>query len=378
MNSSFYLTHLDIYDALLSEKRKITMSELLSMARRKGIFLSKNETRESIAQYISLLPLSLEDIGHIFSLTETEFKKEKVTELLVKTEFSKEEIQLALTEFKESRKDREEVYNVTSNKDNNNVFVNASITEIDHSLSRITQKRKRIADIEMIPTEEGLSIQYPADNKIENIVLAIVAALEKRKNQEAEVEKIELPSSLSLESKIQFFLDLIKSIDGMTLKDVVGVSINRPVVDEGDEEALDEEDEEIEGESTENSLITGFIRSIAIEGSDILSQKYYRDFIETNDFYITRIRWLSTDNTARPSTIVEFEASFSNAKECKDFNYGIRSVMRLTVSKNRSKFVSKKPIVSDKILYHKKLKLASRDAYRKAINASSENTENRV
>jgi hypothetical protein len=376
MNSSFYLTHLDIYDALISEKRKITMNELLAMARRKGIFLSKNESRENIAKYISLLPLSLEDIGHIFSLTETEFKKEKVTEILVKTEFNQEEIQLALTDFKESRKDHDEVYNVNSNKNNDNVFVNAIITEIDHSLSRITQKRKRVADIEMIPTDEGLSIQYPADSKIENIVLAIVAALEKTKNQEAEVEKIELPLSLSLEVKIKFFLDLIMTIEGMTLKDVVGVSIYRPITDESDEELIDEDGDDFENEPTENPLVTGFIRSIAIEGSDILSQKSYRDFIETNDFYITRIRWLSTDNDAKPSTIIEFEASFANAKECKDFNYGIRSVMRLTVSKNRSTYVSKRPIVSDKILYHKKLKLASRDAYRKAVNASGENTKN--
>jgi hypothetical protein len=376
MNSSFYLTHLDIYDALFSEKRKITMHELLSMARRKGIFLSKSESRENIARYISLLPLSLEDIGHIFSLTETEFKKEKVTEILVKTKFNQEEMQLALTDFKESRKDRDEVYNVISNKNNDNMLVNTSITEIDHSLSRITQKRKRIADIEMIPTDEGLSIQYPADNKIENIVLAIVAALEKRKNQEAEVEKIELPLSLSLEVKIQFFLDLIMTLEGMTLQDVVGVSIYRPIGGEHDEDLLDEDGNDFDDELTENSLITGYIRSIAIEGSDILSQKSYRDFIETDDFYITRIRWLSIDNNARPSTIVEFEASFANAKECKDFNYGIRSIMRLKVSKNRSKYVSKKPIVPDKILYHKKLKLSSRDAYRKAINASGKNTEN--
>lgn len=375
MNSSFYLTHLDIYDALVSEKRKITMHELLLMARRKGIFLSKQESRENIAQYLSLLPLSLEDIGYIFSLTETEFKKEKVTSLLIKTKFEHEEIQLALADFKELRQDHEEVYNVTSNKANSNIFINATISEINHSLSRITQKRKRVAEIEIIPTEEGLSIQYPADPKFENIISLIVAALEKRKNEEAEIEKIELPPALSLEDKIKFFLDLIKSLEGMTLKDVVGVSIHRPVQEEQEELIEEDEDYDPDDDSAETALMTGFIRSIAIEGSDILSQKSYKDFIESNDYYITRIRWLSTDNNARPSTIVEFEASFTNAKQCKDFSYGIRSIMRLTISKNRSKYVSKRPVVSDKILYHKKLKAASRHAYRKVVNASGENTK---
>lgn len=63
--NQFFATDKDIFDLLASAKQKLTENVLREIARERGIFYSPNDSREALADALSLFPYTLNELGRV-------------------------------------------------------------------------------------------------------------------------------------------------------------------------------------------------------------------------------------------------------------------------------------------------------------------------
>ena len=88
LESSIYFTEKDIYDALMSSKRTMTIPLIIELARDKGIILSSEEPRDELVKYLSSLLYDYYDLNILIDHITPAHKKEKskVTKIDTKIE----------------------------------------------------------------------------------------------------------------------------------------------------------------------------------------------------------------------------------------------------------------------------------------------------
>ena len=96
-----FLDHLsandnDIYDLLISGKQRLTASVLRELARDRGIFYSPEDSREELADKLSLLPHDFHDIASIVQKREPPHRREKTTFIRLNSQLSVDEMKDAV------------------------------------------------------------------------------------------------------------------------------------------------------------------------------------------------------------------------------------------------------------------------------------------
>lgn len=64
-DSIYYASDKDLFDALSSKRKFFTESILHEICNKRGIFLSRDDERSSLIDYISVLPHSVYDLEYI-------------------------------------------------------------------------------------------------------------------------------------------------------------------------------------------------------------------------------------------------------------------------------------------------------------------------
>ena len=93
-------TDKEIFDVLMSSKQRITESVMLELAKDRGVFYSAKDSREILADSLSLLPHDYHDLVFILDQREHSGRAEKLTSVVLDTPLTVNDIKDIANEYK--------------------------------------------------------------------------------------------------------------------------------------------------------------------------------------------------------------------------------------------------------------------------------------
>lgn len=325
---SDFLDHLsandnDIYDLLISGKQRLTESVLREFARDRGIFYSPEESRESLADYISILPHAYHDVATIVHRREPGHRREKTTSVRLGVELSLDELRSAADEYARAAGATENV--VHRPKAGGGFAINVAYDEFNHSRTRLLQRERHEAEIEFLVQNGQTVIRLPATEKAKRVTVAIKECIERGRKAVIEEEGIELTGLSTPGLRSRFFTRLISSLPGFKLKNVMSLKVSSLRSENSEEdEALDLESDVEENASSE--MFAAVVHSIALSGHNLVQSQEYKD-LTSRGFFITSISWRS-EYAGDPPDIIQFDAGFEDRKRGVGFKYAVQGAFR--------------------------------------------------
>lgn len=320
-------TDKELYDMLMASKQRITESILLGIARERGIFCSPRETRESLVDYLSLLPFTYAHLDTILGHRAATQRTEKRTSIRLNTAVDLDDIKAVCNEYKEGATGGDEKV-VTRQEGANQYTATVNYSDLDYSKTRLLQRRQKEAEIEFFIKDNETIIRMPANAKALSVVDALKRSLDARAQSTIPSEAIELSHLKTPEARTSFFTSLISSIPGYKLENVTDIKVEsklheHPPDIEEDEEDVDESS--LEDKIAERAMLS-VVENIALKGHGLLFAPEYQALKEKG-FFITNIVWKSRQ-LDYPYHIIEFDAGFDEPREGKGFKYNVRGVYR--------------------------------------------------
>jgi len=324
----YYATDKDIYDLLMSSKKRIRPEVMLELLREHGIFLSHEEPKERLADYVSLLPHDWPALQRLIDQAEHGRPRDKVTSVALTGISGTEAVPDAVEELRVSREKHGETYTVTR-EPGGGFRVVVRYSEMDYSRTRLRQRRELEAEMHIEPTAEGLRIRYPATDRAEDIVRGVVSSLQGSTEASSDERRIELSGIADPEVRTRFFTRMIRGVEGYTVHDVTIVSVDRsiatPSIESGDGEPQAKTGP-VESTSDEER-VEGIVKNAILRGDGVLSSEEYQA-LRGKLFFISKVRWHSRSQETN-GPMVEFEASFGNPAEGMDFRYQVCGIWRV-------------------------------------------------
>lgn len=328
--AQYYAEDKDIFDILMSSKRRFDAEALCELARRRGIVLSEDTDREVLADYLARLVWSWPELQHLLDLAETPERREKITGSRFVTDAPVDEVKAVVEDVKAVREARTDE-TLTVKKTEKGIAVTVRYSEFDSSRTRLQQRVDREVTLEIERGETGYSVRHQANDRARDIAKEIVAKLEEKRGGKFDAAEITLKGIAAPELRTQFFVNLMTKMAGYKLRNVTTVSVDRAVQEEDEEEVSDDDepgdsatDEPGDSATDEAATMLGAVKKAVFEGQSLLSTKEFQSLKEEG-FFLSRAVWRSAEERA-DGIEVEFEADFEDAKNCTGFRYNIRGV----------------------------------------------------
>ena len=332
-----FLDHLsandnDIYDLLISGKQRLTASVLRELARDRGIFYSPEDSREELADRLSLLPHDFHDIAGIVQKREPAHRREKSTFVRLGTQLSVEEMKEAAAAYAEKVATNEQVTH--RSKGGTGYSVDVTYDEFNHTRTRLLQRERHEASIEFF-VENGQTVaRLPATDKAKRVFAAIKEAVEQKRKEKISEDKIELTGLTTPALRSKFFTRLISSLPGYKLKNVMNLKVSS-LECRDDEDVLDLE-EDLEDDASKE-MFAAVVHSMALSGQNLVQSQEYKD-LTSRGFFITSITWRS-EYEREPNDIVQFDAGFEDRKTGTGFKYQVQGAFRAHKGTHRKTIV---------------------------------------
>ncbi|WP_010099873.1 hypothetical protein [Verminephrobacter aporrectodeae] len=345
-----FLDHLsandnEIYDLLISGKQRLTVSVLREFARDRGIFYSPEDTREELADYLSLLPHDFHDIAGIVQKREPAHRREKTTFVRLGSQLSVEEMKDAVTAYANTVNTDENI--VHQPKDKTGYSVNISYEEFNHTRTRLLQRERHEASIEFFVESGQTVVRLPATDKAKRVVAAIKETVEQKRKAKIIEETIELTDLTTPALRSKFFTHLISSFPGYKLKNVMRLKVSSlQVKDEDEEDSLDLEEDLEDGAAQE---MFAAVHSMALSGENLVQSQEYKD-LTARGFFITAITWRS-EHEREPNDIIQFDAGFESRKAGTGFRYQVQGAFRAHKGTHRTSIVHVKDAEKSKLFF---------------------------
>lgn len=305
LESRIYFTEKDIYDALMSSKRTMTMPLIIDLARDKGILLSSEDSREDLIKYLSSFVYDYYDLNVLLNHITPSYKKEKSKVTKIDAKIDANHLK---TVSKEITDDNVTIHVSVDPNNPNKTTLKIEYDEIDLSKTRLRQKVRKESSIEITEENNTSIISKPSNEKIDEIMKMLLEGIEKKSNSKISENKINL-YGLRHNQKIEYFTSLISSIEECTLSDVVKVTVNN-----------EEDNPEVEEE------VLNMITNASFKGKGLLLTPEYQK-LKDDGYYITSIIWTSIE-VKKNGDKIEFEASIITSKECEEVNFAAKGAYR--------------------------------------------------
>lgn len=364
MSRKFHVTSLDIFDTLMAKGRKIGTSGLIDMAKQKYILISSDDDKKELARYVSQLPFDYDDIVSLYEIIEQDGRREKLTTKQINKSIGYDQIYSSVESLSTALANSGEKIKIFTNPNSPVVSVEFEYKEVDFGKATMLQEIIRKDKIDFFKNEKKTDIRTVANDKCRELIQKILQEIESAENEKLEVEEIELADVADTKKRNEFFFALINGIKGLQLDDVSGVKISRAGEDSIDDSQSDGD------EVVSTPELTGFIKEVAIKGKALLNQKAYIDFVNKG-FYISTLIWKSLDSTCEPTMLVEFEAGFSDAQECKGFQYAVKGAYIFKKEASTFSVTRKKLSEPDKLSYMARIEEAARLSKQEVTNDKS-------
>ncbi len=323
-------TDQELFDVLMGTKRRFSVDYMLEMGRERGIFYSAEESRESLASALSLLPYSFRQVAVLLEHRETMSRSEKTTHVSLGIPANMQLIKQVADAYKETKLPGDDV--MLQQRGPTNFVMTVRYSEIDHSKTRLVQRREKEAEIEFILEPTETTVRMPANEKATEILAKLKQQFDQRLPQPPPMEAVELSDITDPKSRSDFFMALISEMHGFRFKAATSIKVQSNIAKDEDDPFSDEskEDDGDDGmnNDAEAARMLSVLTSVAFRGMSLESSEEYQALREKG-FYITSIIWRGLQQTP-PNYLVEFEAGFDEPRGCTRFRYNVRGVAHLT------------------------------------------------
>lgn len=326
IEANTYFTEKDIYDALISSKRVLTSSLILELTRDRGIFLSAEDSRDYLVEYVSSLMYDYYDLNVLIDHITPANKKEKTKTSKVSSKIDASQLKVIAKGINAKGNDNINIQISVDPQNSNKSTVTIQYDEIDFSKTSLRQKVRRESTVEFFTENDSTKIRKASNNKVDEIVHEILKGIEKNTETNIKEEKIDL-KGMSFRKKTEFFTNLITGIEDYKFKDVTKVIVNN-----------NEDDPEMEEE------FINMITNASFKGSGLLQTEEYQKLKESG-YYITSIVWQS-DSIKKDGNRVEFEASIDHTKENEEIKFSLKGTYRYNAT-DKSFTKTIRPLKSD-------------------------------
>ncbi|MDN8039280.1 hypothetical protein [Burkholderia vietnamiensis] len=318
LNQLYYATNLEIRDLLLSAKQKITENVLHELLRDRGMFCSPHDSREALAERLSMLTHDYADVCGILERRETSKRGEKTATVSISTDLTPAELKEVVEEYQRDETQEKVRHH---QKGATGFVMNVAYSDFDYSKTRLLQRQERDATIEFVKKDGRMELRLPATDKARAIVENLKGRIEEKTKQEIQLEEIELTELTSPEDRTTFFTRLISSLPQFPLENVSRLRVAHSNSEQADD--VDIENEEVE-DAAEQML--GVVENVALTGENLVASEMYQELKEKG-FFITSITWRARQ-TVDPYSIVEFDAGFEDKQAAKRFRYSVHGALR--------------------------------------------------
>lgn len=326
--SKYYADDKDIYDLLSSPN--LPLKRILQVARERGLFLSDETPREEVINYVSRLPFNWQQLEGLISSIEKDDRAEKKSTLLVQAKGGPSaDLSRIAGEIREARGELHgEVYSITTDPDGRTLIA-VRYTELDALKTRTLQRREKELQIEVEQRDKEVSFRYDSNPRAEFIMDELVQRLSPPDTEPLKKCTVELCGIRDHEKRIQFFVDLMRGIEGFRLRDVKDLKVERfSAVAEAEEETEEGADagERAKRRETERKKdeMKGIVRHMALSGESLLTSPQYNQ-LKQDGFFISKSIWDSFETNGK-GRVFEFEAEFKDPQEGRGFCYTVRGV----------------------------------------------------
>lgn len=321
--NQFFATDKDIFDLLASAKQKLTEGVLREIARNRGIFFSPNDTRQDLADALSLLPFTLNELLDLMDRRETMRRNEKTTTITLDAKIESDDIKAAIKEYQYEVGSTEKIDSHLKGADE--VILNVEYDEMDYSRTRLIQRQRHDATIKFLQQNGKTVIRLPASEKSQRIVEDLTSRIESRRKVAVIRETIQLDSDFDADERTTFFTRLMSELPGYTLKGVTNLRISpsKSSPSGNDDEMGDDDDDEREVANREMLVI---VKSMALTGENLIASEEYQS-LRKRGFYITSITWRADQNSL-PYDAPHLHAEFSDGEAGTGFKYSVKGIYR--------------------------------------------------
>ena len=322
-NSRYYAEDKDIFDLLKASS--VTLKQIARFARKRGVFVSEQDSKEDILSYFSSLPNSWPQLQELMAEISSDDREEKVSMVRVQSVEPIVKIKEA-AEFVQNLRaqPRNEAYSITETA-NGNFQVKVKYTDFDPKTTRLMQRRRREVKIEVEKLGDRFEIRHDHTARSVEIVNRMVEVLTSTSETEPKVEAVDLSGVTDPGLRTKFFTQLITNVQGFRLIDVKDLKVDRyiPIVPE-DEDTTEKPSEKPAAKKNTDAELKSMVRRMVLSGDGVLTSDEYKA-LRKNEFYISKVTWMSreTDGDGRD---VLFNAEFSGETDGKSFVYDIRWV----------------------------------------------------
>jgi hypothetical protein len=321
--AQYYAEDKDIFDILMSSRRRFDTETLVALALRRGICLSVETDREKLADYLARLVWSWPELQHLLDLAETPERKEKLTSTRFASGAAVEDIRAAVSTVKEVREAKQDETLTVKMATETKLTVAVRYTEFDPSRTRLQQRVEREVSLEIERSDSGYNVRHQASDRAREVARDIVAKLQEMRGVKFDASEITLRGIGAPELRTQFFVTLMSKMPGFDLRNVTSVSVDRAAAES---EGVDADEDDVEGDSAtaEAATMLGEVRKAIFQGESLLTSREFQS-LKAEGFFLSRAVWRSREE--KPDGIeVEFEADFEDAKHCTGFRYNVRGV----------------------------------------------------
>lgn len=329
----YYATDKEIFDALMSAKKKIGEKVLLELAKDRGIFFSAKDSREDLISSISLFPHDYHDLNTLLEQREQSGRQEKVTAVTLPEVLKIEEIREVLKDYAEESPADERVTHHAKGSDK--FVANIKYSEFDYGKTRLVQRIPKEAGIEFHIEGDKTVVRMPANDRIKGVFGKLKDKLDAKRKMEIPTIRIEIGEFQSPVLRTEFFTSLISKLKGLSLQNVTSVRVERLKQEaEAEEAELDIEDDQNMEAAKQEAL--AMVKNVALRGETLLASEEYQS-LTAKGFFITSLIWRSKQ-LKHPYSMIEFEAAFEEPALGKGFKYSVRGAYKV-VNKEYTKTI---------------------------------------
>jgi hypothetical protein len=320
----YYAEDKDVYDLLSSSKKSLSVSALQKVARDRGVFLSGQESRDEIVNYLARQDYSWPQIARLVELTETLDRPEKTAGSDIRSKARKEDLVQAAAQAKAAilELSRDDDIRITATP--SGIRVAVTYSEPNYSKTRLHQRRIRDLAVSVEKVQGGFRVRHEANAKADAIVEQLVAAL--NAIAPAQRRTIALSGIQNPHLRTTFFIQMMKGVAGFTLDTVTSMRVARvppeppPDTDEDD----DDDDDSSQSMKPEEAAVVAYVKNAALNGMDLLESDEYVA-LATKGFFLSRCVWQGSEKKGK-RRVAQFEAMFAKADQATGFKYQVRGV----------------------------------------------------
>lgn len=322
--SKYFADDKDIFDLLMSQRRKLSDDLLRRLLRDRGIVVGPELERQHLAQYMSRLPFGMRDLRALLDRVGTpSHRAPKTTSEGV--EVTVDAMEAAANEVRDARSERRgEVYKVHRKADGTlEISVNYSV--LDTAKSRLRQRSEQhlAISVEPVPGSSSVRIRYPEEERSREVAEAIIfRALGDPKEITRETISLD---GCNAEQRTTFFESLMSNIAGFSLRTVTRAGFRRL-----DDATSDSElDGDVEGETLpgfEDEETGARIIRVTLDGAGVFSSDEFVQ-LKRSGFYVNSAVWRSRMDGGE-GLDAEFDAAFVVGQTGSAFAYRLRGVFR--------------------------------------------------